>query len=196
MDFITPMNEFIPENNQEKQDKKLILEYIGQFPDTILLRENSLVHITSSGFTMNPKLDKALMVHHNQRDTWAWTGGHADGDSDLLHVAIKEAKEETGVQEVIPLINQIVSLDILPVHGHMKNGKWISTHLHLSVAYILIVSENETLRINEAENSAVAWLPFDHFTQNYFDIHDVYLYNKLIQRAKQINTKKPNNGVG
>ncbi len=196
MDFITQINSFIPENDQEKQDKKLILEYIKQFPDTILLRENPLAHITSSGFIMNRELNKVLMVHHNQRNTWAWTGGHADGERDLLDVALKEAKEETGIQEVTPLVRRIFSVDILPVHGHMKKGEWVGTHLHLSVAYILIASESETLIVNEAENSAVSWMTLDQFTKDDFEIHDVYLYNKLIQRAKQINMEKSKDVIG
>ena len=49
--------------------------------------------MTSSGLIFNKNLDKILMVHHNIYNTWSWTGGHADGEDDLLKVAIKEAKE-------------------------------------------------------------------------------------------------------
>ena len=181
MDFVSQIDAFIPENPQEKQDQQLLLEYIEQFPHNILLRENPLAHITSSGLVMNQSLDKVLMVHHNQRNTWAWTGGHADGDGNLLSVAIKEAREETGIREVTPLTENIVSIDILPVHGHMKKGAWVSTHLHLSVAYILIAGENEALIVNEAENSGVSWFSLDFFTPEHFDVYDVSLYNKLIQ---------------
>ena len=187
MNFVEQINEFIPNNEQESQDKRIVIDYIEQFSHNILLRDNEFAHITSSGFIMNKASDKVLMVHHNIRNTWAWTGGHADGDMDLLQVAIKEAKEETGINHVTPLIKGIASIDILPVYGHMKNGKYISTHLHLSAAYILTASEEETLIIKEDENSGVSWLSIDRFTEDYFDIHDVYLYSKLIKRAKRIN---------
>jgi len=178
--------EFIPNSDQESQDKKIIINYIEQFSHNILLRDNEFAHITSSGFIMNKALDKVLMVHHNIRSTWAWTGGHADGDTDLLQVAIKEAKEETGINHVTPLTDNITSIDILPVYGHVKKGKYISAHLHLSVAYLLIASEEEALIVNEDENSGVSWFTLDRFTADYFDLYDVYLYNKLISRAKQI----------
>jgi 8-oxo-dGTP pyrophosphatase MutT (NUDIX family) len=187
MDYIKQLNGFIPTNEQERQDKKVILDYIEKFPHNILLRENEFAHITSSGFIMNKALDKVLMVHHNIRNTWAWTGGHADGDSDFLHVAIKEAKEETGINTVTALAKNIVSLDVLPVYGHVKRNKYVSSHLHLSVAYILIASEEEKLIVKEDENSGVDWFSLDKFTEDYFDDKDVYLYNKLIQRAKQMN---------
>ena len=108
---------------------------------------------------MNPSLDKALLVHHNIRNTWAWTGGHADGDANLLQVAVREAKEETGVMNVIPLTPKIITIDILPVFGHWRKGNYVNTHLHLSIAYILIASEKETLTVNENELIGVSWIP-------------------------------------
>ncbi len=185
MDYIKQITEFIPANEQESQDKKVILDYIDKFQRNVLLRENEIAHITSSGFIMNESLDKVLMVHHNIRNTWAWTGGHADGDTDFLHVAIKEAKEETGIIKVRPLTKNIVSIDILPVFGHIRRNKYVNAHLHLSIAYILIAGEEETLIINKEENSGVKWFDIDKFTKDFFDDLDVYLYNKLINRAKK-----------
>ncbi|EPZ55371.1 NUDIX domain protein [[Clostridium] sordellii ATCC 9714] len=76
--------------------------------------------MTSSGFIVNKNRDKVLMIHHNIYNSWGWTGGHADGDSDLLHVAIKEAREETGLKNVRPITNEICSIEILPVSAHVK----------------------------------------------------------------------------
>jgi ADP-ribose pyrophosphatase YjhB (NUDIX family) len=190
MDWLKKIIEFIPGNNQESQDKETIVNYIEKFPNNILLRDNKFAHITSSGFIMNEALDKVLLVHHNIRNVWAWTGGHVDGDTDFLHVAIKEAKEETGISDVIPLSNNIVSIDILPVYGHVRKDKYISAHLHLSVAYILIASEDETLIINEDENSGVSWFHIDSFTLDHFDEQDVYLYGKLIENAKGMKSRR------
>jgi hypothetical protein len=138
MDYIKQIIEFIPENQQEIQDKKIILDYIEKYPHNILLRENEFAHITSSAFIINKSLDKVLMIHHNIRNAWAWTGGHVDGDTDFLHVAIKEAKEETGITTVTALSENIVSIDILPVYGHERRGKYVSAHLHLSGASMVM----------------------------------------------------------
>ena len=59
--------------------------------------------MTASGFIVNEARNKTLMVHHNIYNSWSWTGGHADGDSDLLAVALREAREETGIVNVTPL---------------------------------------------------------------------------------------------
>lgn len=185
MSYIEEIMKYLPKNIQEYEDKKKIQSYIEKFPQNILLRENEMAHITSSGFIMNEDLDKVLMIHHNIYNAWVWTGGHADGDSDLLHVALKEAKEETGIENVRPLLNDIASIDILPVYGHMKNGKYVCSHLHLSIAYILISSEKENLKIKEDENRGVKWISTEDINKKNFDSHDIYLYKKLINIARE-----------
>ena len=184
MNFKDDIKNYQPINEQEIQDQKVIIQLIEQSPH-ILTRDNYVAHITSSGFIMNPTLTKVLMIHHNIMKKWAWTGGHADGESDLLAVALKEAREETGVKVIQPLSSQIASLDILPVSSHFKNGCYVNTHLHLSVAYLLICDENQPLKICEKENSGVEWIDIDMINHQYFSEHDVYLYHKLIDRAQK-----------
>jgi len=185
MDFIKEISAFIPRCEQEERDKKNILDFISHFSSNVLLRDNEIAHITSSGFIMNPELTKVLLAHHNIMKTWAWTGGHADGDPDLLHVALKEAKEETGVLGIQPLQPAIASLDILPVFGHWKNGRYVSTHLHLSIAYLFVCDEDQAFHIKPDENTGIAWFDTDYFTKEHFNESDVYLYHKLIDRARE-----------
>lgn len=185
MSYIDEIRNYIPVNMQETQDKKLILSYIELFPQNILLRENEFAHISSSGFILNEAFDKALMIHHNIRNTWAWTGGHMDGDTDLLYVALKEAKEETGIKTIVPFSNSIAAIDILPVFGHVKNGNYVSAHMHLSIGYILIADENEKTIVKEDETSGIKWITLDQINENNFDAGDYYLYNKLIKKTFQ-----------
>lgn len=191
MEYIKSIEVYNPVNEQEIQDKKVILNYIEHFGNNVLLRDNEIAHITSSGFIMNNTLDKVLLVHHNIRNVWSWTGGHADGNEDLKYVSLKEAKEETGIIDIHPLIDRIASIDILPVFGHIKNSKYVNAHLHLSIAYILIADETNELRICSEENSGVEWFPIHKFTNEYFDKNDIYLYNKLISFAHK-NVNKDN----
>lgn len=184
MSFIKEIENYVPGCLQEESDKQLILNYC-RVHNNILTRENVTAHITSSGFVVNANLDKILFVHHNIRNTWTWTGGHADGDADLLSVAIKEAKEESGLTSIVPLTSEIASVDIFPVYGHMKNGKYISAHLHLSIAYLLVADETEKLIVRPEENSDVKWVGEDFINTDNFDEVDLCLYKKLLERARK-----------
>ncbi len=184
MHYLKEIERYQPQNTQEASDKRLILECIARSPHDVLTRENLAAHITSSSFLVNESCDKALLVHHNIMGKWAWTGGHADGDEDLLAVALREAREETGVATIRPLREEIASLDVLHVYGHVRRREYVSAHLHLSVSYLLMCSESEALFAKDGENTAVMWFPFSYFTSAHFDAWDVYLYNKLIERAR------------
>ena len=183
--LIYDIENFEPIDDQERSDKKIILDYIKK-NNNVLLRENEIAHITSSGFIMNKDLDKVLMAYHNIYKSWSWTGGHADGDSDLLNVAIKEAKEETGINDAIPLTSKIISVDILPVPSHYKKGKYVSCHLHLSIAYLLIVDENQSLKVKEDENSAVKWLNVRDLDDLVSEEDMLVVYHKIIKKAFDI----------
>ena len=134
MNWIEDIKNYKPYNEQEAKDKDLILKCIN-LHDDILTRENTIAHITSSGYIVNKSRTKVLMIYHNIYKSWAWTGGHADGDSDLLHVAIKEAKEETGLKNVTPVMTNILGLDVLNVNGHIKKVNMY----HLICIYLLLI---------------------------------------------------------
>lgn len=187
--YLEDIQAFVPQNEQEEADKAMILEYIRLFPDTILSRENRIAHLTASGFVVNRDATKVLMAHHNIYKVWAWTGGHADGEGDLLSVALREAREETGIRHVRPLSEQAASLEILPVWGHVKRGQFVPSHQHLNVSYLLTAEESDALTIREGENSGVAWLPADRLTEltNEWEMDPIYL--KLLARAQALVKK-------
>lgn len=179
------LEEFEPYNEQEEVDKKIILDYINNFDDT-LTRQNKYGHFTSSAFVLNKERTKILMVYHKIYNSWAWPGGHSDGDSNFLNVAMKEAKEETGIKNVIPIFKNIYSIEIISVNGHEKSEKYISSHVHLNVTYLLEADENEKIHIKEDENSGVKWVPID----NVLDLTSETwvrdrVYAKIIEKMKK-----------
>lgn len=191
MHFIEEIRNYIPINQQEIADQAAILTMLKHFPSTILSRENAIAHITSSGFIINAARTQTLLIHHNLYQSWGWTGGHADGDGDLLQVALREAREETGVHAVHPLLpSGIASLDILPVFGHKKNGSYVNTHLHLSIAYLLIADEAQPLCHNPKENSAARWVPLEQISHYSTEAHMLLIYAKLIEKVRKIHANK------
>ncbi len=184
--FVDEIRAYMPRCEQEESDKRIMLDYIERFPDTILTRENTWAHMTSSGFIVNADGSKALFVHHNIYTVGAWTGVHADGDADLLNVALKEAREETGAVHVRPLSTDIASLDLLAVWGHQKRGKWVSSHQHLNVTYLLTADETDDLTSRPGENSDVAWLPVEYLSEMTNEWQMDPIYAKLLERAREL----------
>lgn len=150
------IEKYSPCNEQEEMDKKLILEFLDK-NENAFLRENLTAHMTASAWVVNPGRDMVLMVYHRLYDSWSWTGGHADGDEDLAAVALREVQEETGVKSARLLSRDIISLEILTVDGHEKRGKYVPSHLHMNVTYLVEADEREALKICQEENSAVQW---------------------------------------
>lgn len=184
--YIDNIRAYAPRDGQEAADREMILDYIARFPDTILTRENKIAHITSSGFVVNGDASKVLMAHHNIFRVWAWTGGHADGETDLLSVALREAREETGAVHILPLSTEIASVDILPVWGHVKRGEYVCAHQHLNVSYLLVADERDPLQNREGENSQVAWLEADRLLEITNEWQMDYVYTKLLDRARSL----------
>ena len=182
------IEKYIPYNEQEATDKELMLEYIDKFED-VLTRKNKMCHFTASNWIVNKDRTKVLMIYHNIYKSWAWTGGHADGDSDLLQVAIKEAEEETGLNNLKLLSDGIYGLQILTVDSHIKRERFVSSHLHLDCCFLLEANEKEKLRIKEDENSGVKWVEIDKATKLTNEEKMKPIYAKLNSKLKTIKTQ-------
>ena len=186
------IEKFVPYNEQEEVDKKIMLNYIKDFDD-VLTRQNEYGHFTSSAFVLNKDRSKILMAYHRIYNSWAWVGGHSDGDNDLLYVAMKEAKEETGIKNVRPISEDIYSIEIVTVDGHEKRGKYVGSHVHLNVTYLLEADENEKIHIKEDENSGVKWFPINEVVKVSSEpwVCD-RVYTKIIEKMKRDGIVKNN----
>ena len=169
-ELLNQIEHYTPFNEQEETDKQLILNWI---------RNNT----NASAWVVNQDKSKILMVYHNIYNSWSWLGGHADGETDLLAVALREVKEEAGISHVSPVSEEIFSLESLTVDGHVKKGKYVSSHLHLNVTYLLEADSEEAVSIKADENSGVAWFSPEEAlkksTEPWFVEH---VYSKLIEK--------------
>ena len=186
MTLLTDLKNYQPFNEQEAADVKEMI-YRLETGEELFLRSNLAEHFTASAWVVNPARDKALMGYHRIYDSWAWLGGHADGETDLLAVAIREVKEEAGIRHVQPVSKEIFSLESLTVDGHVKRGCYVSSHLHLNVTYLLEADSEEAVAIKADENSGVAWFTPEEAlvksTEPWFVEH---VYAKLLEKMKTI----------
>ncbi len=194
MNLIGQIERYVPYNEQEERDKGLILDCLYAFED-IFTRENRLAHMTASAWVVNKTFDRVLMAYHNIYDSWAWLGGHADGEEDLLAVALKEVHEESGVKNVRPASGDVFSLEVLTVDGHVKRGKYVSSHLHLNVTYLLIADDSDTLAVKPDENSGVKWFtPESAVEASSEPWYREHIYKKLNEKMKQFRAEEIERG--
>ena len=186
MDMISEIREYAPFNEQEAQDKTEILNWLMQGED-IYSRSCRAAHMTASAWVVSPDRQYVLLAYHNLYRSWSWLGGHADGERDLLNVARREVGEESGVQNVRAVSEDIFSLEILTVDGHEKRGEYVPSHLHLNVTYLFEADMDENLRVKSDENSAVGWIRADELENRVSEPWMMQrIYKKLRAKAEQM----------
>lgn len=156
MELSAALAAYRPWNEQEARDREELLRRL-QSGEELYSRENLSAHLTVSAWVVSPDRKQVLLAHHNIYGSWAWLGGHADGDRDLLAVAVREVGEESGLTAVRPVTDSIFSLEILPVGGHEKKGRYVPSHLHLNLTYLLEGDPSLPIRSRPGENSRVDW---------------------------------------
>ncbi|MBI2774893.1 NUDIX hydrolase [Candidatus Dependentiae bacterium] len=109
-------------------------------------------HITASAWLLNNDYSQVLLMHHAKLNLWVQLGGHCDGESDVLGVAIKEAQEESGIMGIAPVSTEIFDIDIHLIPANKKEQE----HYHYDVRFLLSVTSNESF-VQNAESKELKW---------------------------------------
>ena len=160
MELIEELEAYQPWNEQEERDRAELLRRLKS-GEELYSRENQSAHLTASAWVVSPDRTQVLLAYYNLYHSWAWLGGHADGERDLLNVAMREVREESGLSDVRPVTDALYSVEILTVDGHEKRGKYVSSHLHLNVTYLLEADPAAPVRCKPDENSRVGWFALE-----------------------------------
>ena len=173
-----------PVNEQEEVDKNQFLWLLHSYKEKAFERRLLFGHITASAIVLDKSRKYMLMNFHNIYKSWAWFGGHADGEYDLYKLSLKELEEESGLNNVKLICEGFSSIEILSVDSHIKKGKFVPCHLHYNVTYLYEADINEDIRIKEDENSALSWIKLDDLYEHVKDDHDMYtIYMKSVNRV-------------
>jgi 8-oxo-dGTP pyrophosphatase MutT (NUDIX family) len=111
-------------------------------------------HVTGSAWVVDQDRSHVLLTHHRKLDKWLQPGGHADGDPDVLRVALREVEEESGLSVVSPVSEAIFDVDAhcIPARGAEPE------HVHYDVRFLIEADRSRPLRISH-ESKDLAWVP-------------------------------------
>ena len=142
-------------------------------------REHLPAHITGSAWVVSPDFTQALILHHVKQDQWFQPGGHADGDNDVLRVALRETSEETGLD---PGQIQLLSDDVFDVDIHTipasRHDTW---HEHIDLRFLVQIDNQLPVPGND-ESHEVLWV----------DLRYVSAYNnnrstwRMVEKTRQL----------
>lgn len=124
-------------------------------------RELLIGHVTGSAWIVNDARTHVLMMHHRKLNQWFQPGGHCDGDPDVLNVALKEANEETGLENL-----KVVDGEVYDVDVHLiPERKGIPAHYHYDVRFLIEADMDEPLIVTEESND-LAWVSLEKITEH------------------------------
>jgi len=145
------LDRYEPTDLDEKISKQRMLVFMKEY-ENCFERSLAIGHFTSSAWLLNCDGTHVLLMHHAKLDKWLQLGGHCDGNSDVLAVAIKEAQEESGIENIVPVSENIFDIGVheIPARGNCP------THDHYDVRFLLQVVGDGSI-VQNRESKELRW---------------------------------------
>lgn len=159
-DLLTELKRYKPFNSQEREYVHETIDFLEKGKDQFV-RTNLEKHIVAGAYLLNSTLDKILLTHHKALGLWLPFGGHSDGESNSLNVALREVNEESGIYNIDVGDGQIIDVDIHTIPEN-KN-KHEPQHRHIEIRFIFTTPEENYVISDESDD--VAWLSIEQFKE-------------------------------
>lgn len=157
-DLIALLGRYAERHPDERATTQRILDLLEGEP-RCFERDSFPGHITASAWIVSRETRKVLLTHHRKLDRWLQLGGHTDGESDVLASALREAREESGIAEFVPIPSsggpQILDVDVHEIPSRASEP----AHQHHDIRFLLEASEHAPLERQRAESKALRWFP-------------------------------------
>jgi 8-oxo-dGTP pyrophosphatase MutT (NUDIX family) len=144
-----------PADAKEDADRRAMLQFLDALPEPFS-REQTGAHFTASALVVDEAKERTALVHHRKLGLWVQPGGHIDPGEEIEAAALREVREETGLDG---RLERLIHLDVHEIPERPD----FPAHLHLDVRF-LVVAVGEELVVSE-ESHAVRWCSFDEAVQ-------------------------------
>jgi 8-oxo-dGTP pyrophosphatase MutT (NUDIX family) len=147
------LSEYQPDDPTERAMLQSTIDLVREYPEECASRTLLHGHLTASAWILNTNRTHVLMTHHRKLNRWLQLGGHADGDLNLERVALREAREESGLTSVRSVAATPFDVDLHTIPSH--NG--VPEHLHYDVRFLCLADEAEPLILSD-ESLDLRWI--------------------------------------
>lgn len=153
--FIDQLREYALRHTEEAETVSAFMAFVESETDCFC-RNLAVGHITGSAWVVDTDGSQVLLTHHRKLNRWLQLGGHADGDPDVLSVAMKEAEEESGLVGFSHIGSGIFDIDIHPIPARKDEPE----HLHYDVRYVLRANGSLDYIVSD-ESHDLRWVDLD-----------------------------------
>lgn len=171
-DLLDKLARYRPRDRRDACAKDRIAEFV-RANDRCFERSLAVGHITGAAWLIDRASTHVLLTHHRKLDRWLQLGGHCDGDSDVLAVALREAREESDIEAIRAVDGEIFDLDVhvIPAHGDEPE------HVHYDVRFLCQTTETERYRVSD-ESHDLLWLSRDEADRFDLDVSVLAMLRK------------------
>ena len=149
--LLTKLAAYVPSTDRDARCCERIAVFVRTHPDCFD-RSLQIGHVTGSGWLLDPKGERVLLTRHRKLGKWLQLGGHADGHPDVLEVALREAREESGIPDIVPVSEGIFDLDVHRIPARDAEPE----HEHYDIRFLLRVTGDPTFQVSD-ESIELAW---------------------------------------
>lgn len=176
-DLLTKLNHYTPFDSNERWMYESLVQFVNTNPDCF---HNSLEigHITGSTWIIDMSRKKVLLTHHRKLTKWIQLGGHADGESNILMVTLREAKEESGLNSINVVSSEIFDVDIHTIPKSQKH----SEHLHFDIRFLFEADSDEPLLVSN-ESFDLSWVELNKV----YELNPDESISRMVRKTKRLS---------
>jgi 8-oxo-dGTP pyrophosphatase MutT (NUDIX family) len=187
--LLAQLRTYEPADAAEAGHRAAMVELLGQAANPFARSHFRPGHFTASCYIVDGE-GRLLLHHHKRLDRWLQMGGHVEGEETPEVAALREGREESGLDDLEAL--QLIDLDIHAIPA----GKGEPDHDHFDVRYLARTSRPGAISIDRAESNDLAWVPLERAAELMPGLESLRVIRKLESLISKNAAPVPGAGGG
>jgi 8-oxo-dGTP pyrophosphatase MutT (NUDIX family) len=148
-----------PHDADERRAVETMRAFVAATPEPFTRRTHA-GHVTGSAVVLEPS-GRALLLFHARLSLWVQPGGHVEDGESPDRAALREATEESGLDDLVLDAGpdgapRLLDVDVHPIPASEKRGE--PAHFHHDVCFLARTRRPEATRHDPDESRAFRWV--------------------------------------